>query len=611
LALRFLLEKDVMSRKLQTRGLILLGLVAVSLCGEAVFGQGRPWEGRLREGDAPRFFGPGGEGGFGRGGFGGPGGFGGFGGPGTFPGSGGFGGFGSRDRDSGDFGRSSRMLDFARRMDQDGDGMLEPSEISERARWFIEPMLRDAGQDINRPIALRQLEEIMRRRDERPGGQGSSGSSGANPGKQVSLVPGFGNEFVEEPVLGFGDDAANDSSWQSRYSPRDIERAQESLRRYDTNGNGVVERSEWQTGSWRSPDPSESDLNMDGKLTLQELAERNARREAAERASESREGGRGGDERSRFGGGFVFGGSPGGGPGGGGPFGFSFGGGNGERRGGDGGEWMTSMLRRMDQNSNGTLEPEEISERARGFVEPMLRRAGLDPTKPVSLAKFDEIRRGGSASGTSAESGSKNRSSSAKFDLRTRDRFTTAAERLPKGLPDWFTDKDVNQDGQVAMAEYSEEWTESEAMAFLALDRNGDGIITSKEALDGPLSSSNGSNYASSDSSSSASDSGTSSESTTEATPSEGATPENGGSSTEGSSSTTAASTPAANGSRSGVDQRYAKYVDGKIKEYDKNKNGSLDRDEWRDAVKDADKADKNRDGRLTWQELYDHYTKK
>jgi EF hand len=62
-------------------------------------------------------------------------------------------------------------------------------------------------------------------------------------------------------------------------------------------------------------------------------------------------------------------------------------------------------------------------------------------------------------------------------------RFKSAKERLPAGLPGWFTSKDANGDGQVEMSEYSKSWTESTAAEFKRYDRDNDGVITAEEAL--------------------------------------------------------------------------------------------------------------------------------
>jgi Ca2+-binding EF-hand superfamily protein len=62
-------------------------------------------------------------------------------------------------------------------------------------------------------------------------------------------------------------------------------------------------------------------------------------------------------------------------------------------------------------------------------------------------------------------------------------RFLTPHERLPKGLPDWFLQKDVDGDGQISMAEFASQWTPAAAAEFDRYDLNHDGIITAAECL--------------------------------------------------------------------------------------------------------------------------------
>lgn len=64
-------------------------------------------------------------------------------------------------------------------------------------------------------------------------------------------------------------------------------------------------------------------------------------------------------------------------------------------------------------------------------------------------------------------------------------RFKSPAERLPGGLPSWFTTRDTNQDGQVAMSEYSHSWNDRTAEEFCRLDLNNDGFITPAECRHG------------------------------------------------------------------------------------------------------------------------------
>jgi Ca2+-binding EF-hand superfamily protein len=64
---------------------------------------------------------------------------------------------------------------------------------------------------------------------------------------------------------------------------------------------------------------------------------------------------------------------------------------------------------------------------------------------------------------------------------------STAYDRLPIGMPDWFFERDKNQDGQLSMTEYAngQSWTELVADEFrLFLDKNNDGVATASEILD-------------------------------------------------------------------------------------------------------------------------------
>jgi Ca2+-binding EF-hand superfamily protein len=67
---------------------------------------------------------------------------------------------------------------------------------------------------------------------------------------------------------------------------------------------------------------------------------------------------------------------------------------------------------------------------------------------------------------------------------RRRDtKFFVPAGRLPAGLPAWFYAQDKDGDGQITLAEFSNEVTASSLAEFKKLDRDGDGVITTDEAL--------------------------------------------------------------------------------------------------------------------------------
>jgi Ca2+-binding EF-hand superfamily protein len=146
-----------------------------------------------------------------------------------------------------------------------------------------------------------------------------------------------------------------------------------------------------------------------------------------------------------------------------------------------------AMFARSDRNHNGVLEREEWREMR--VAQGADRNGDGRITKEELTARLVEYsgRRSRDEDRDSSRSGSSSESGSSDSNGRTRSyRFSTATERLIEGLPDWFSRYDVNRDGQVAMAEYSSYWSESKAREFLSYDRNGDGLITQREAAGGP-----------------------------------------------------------------------------------------------------------------------------
>src|SRR5690606_17286184 len=79
-------------------------------------------------------------------------------------------------------------------------------------------------------------------------------------------------------VPGFGDPA---DAAVVRVEEEDRRSADDRLRRYDRNGDGVLDRDELGRGRWPD-DPFEFDRNRDGKLTRDELAMRYAKRRVAQ-----------------------------------------------------------------------------------------------------------------------------------------------------------------------------------------------------------------------------------------------------------------------------------------------------------------------------------------
>lgn len=183
-------------------------------------------------------------------------------------------------------------------------------------------------------------------------------------------------------------------------------------------------------------------------------------------------------------------------------------------------QYAQSLFRQYDANKNGVLEREEWQQ-MRGSPEKADRNHdGLISLEELTQRELERNRlalagtsssggetgrlatsAGASSSTKSAASSSISsasslqgsrfrwRSPSSSSSARSRSgqpgrvRFLTPLERLPKGMPDWFVQKDADADGQVSMAEFATEWTDAKAAEFQKYDLNNDGIITPEECL--------------------------------------------------------------------------------------------------------------------------------
>ena len=454
-----------------------------------------------------------------------PPGFGGRGGPGGF-----FGGRGGGPGGGGDPGSDFRQR-MMERMDENRNGKLEENEVSDRARGFLEAMVRRSGKEVKYPISISDIT-----------GRGSRGS-GRDRGRdrrrndneeefEYPLVKGFGEDTMQT-AFGVNPNLLNGRiiDIEKNYDERSLSTLERTMDRYDKDGNGVLEYEEWREVSWQS-DPRDSDLDNDGRLTRAEMAERYRQRYGgssdrgrdrgrggsdrgrggSDRGRGGSDRGRGGDDRGRGGspfGGSSFGGFGRGGPGGG----FSFGGrgggppggfsgfmsraGGGDRggRGGDrgggdrgrGSSDPTERLRRLDSDGDGYIDFDRMDPRVKGFVGRMFQGMGIEAKGKVKISdvakKITRARGGGGGSEEAETPGSSRTDGADRFD---GDYSFRQEKREAKGMPRWWEDRDANADGQVSMAEYftsrSASRRREELRDFEKLDLNRDGIITPSEA---------------------------------------------------------------------------------------------------------------------------------
>jgi len=280
-------------------------------------------------------------------------------------------------------------------------------------------------------------------------------------------VPGFGEK---ETVPGFGEV----ETLEDRYEQKVLDYVDgRMLGRYDTNKNGQLDPEEFGRVHW-SDSPKQDDKDSDGCLTREELAGRTARRwgsgkkppkknstvpgfgveadQAPSRSSASLE--------------RLY-----------------------ERKVLD--YVDQRILRYYDKNHNKILEPAEITKVRWGDDWKQDDKDGNGRLTREELAarmarRWKWGKKGASSSSTAQKPSESKSINWGKDDDRKSYRFRTATERLPKGLPDWFAEKDADGDGQVSMSEFSSKWSDSTVEEFRRHDRNDDGVITPKEALSTP-----------------------------------------------------------------------------------------------------------------------------
>lgn len=440
--------------------------------------------------------------------------------------------------------------DFLRRIDENGNGMIDPQELEGRMGGFIRRMAENNPRlDLSRPIPLDRLtEEFGRMREERsrssgggppgggppggmspwgggpPGGMmpwgggppgGTSpwggggrssgdrggGDRGSTPGQQGSsygprtttvkpLVPAFGVETVSTPPPGFG---AEGELFTIVITEDDRREAERAFRYYDRNHDGKVDAEEMRNNRYGTDLPM-YDRNRDGVITMSEMEYRYARLRM-ENVQDSRN--RGGERREGD-----------------------------RRRGGDANE-----------------------------------RDGDDRAGDGEVAEVRSYRR------------------------------SSPLERLPAGLPDWFARDDADSDGQIAMHEFSTAWTDAVLAEFLQFDLNGDGLITPTECL---AAKDNGAVRGGSIGISSGA---------TPATTVAVASPAAADSGADNSAAATESSaTPAASDLK--IDARYMEYFRKVLAKYDANTDGELTANEWASMSKDPTPADTDGNGRITLEEF-------
>jgi len=258
-------------------------------------------------------------------------------------------------------------------------------------------------------------------------------------------------------------------------------------------------------------------------------------------------------------------------------------------------------MRRYDRDRDGLLDGREISRgRFRGNEMAFDQNADGKLSERELAIRAAVRRQEDSSDDEDREQSDRNRqdesTASAEVDFGGRRSYRVFGPETPEGLPTFFRERDLDQDGQLVMSEYTSEWNQQRVEEFYTWDANRDGVITLAEvrrgvdqgavASDAPA----GSIASSTASTSSArADRGSVSGGTTSQQRS------GGGASTMSADTEPADVEP--------PDARTLQYAQRILGRYDTNGDGALSATEWKSMPLSPAEADRDGDGRVTVQE--------
>ncbi|MGI8982580.1 MAG: hypothetical protein ACR2FY_25390 [Pirellulaceae bacterium] len=267
-------------------------------------------------------------------------------------------------------------------------------------------------------------------------------------------------------------------------------------------------------------------------------------------------------------------------------------------------------LKRMDENNNGKIEPNEISGRSRSFVEKAAERARLDPREampidrllPAMQAVSEEYRKQQEASSPNSSSTKTGSSSSAP---KPSSGFGTPAAGSSPATSSSGFGAPSSRAGSIISLEAKFEQSVIEYVngdLLRRLDKNGDGSLDSVEWKANTWSKPPEDSDLNKDGKLSRE------ELCIRISKSRGIPIKGETASTSPGSSSSSSGPPGGMSvtisSGSGDKDKVKKYAEGLLKQHDRNKDGMLQRDEWKELKTEHQGADTNSDGTITLAEL-------
>jgi Ca2+-binding EF-hand superfamily protein len=254
------------------------------------------------------------------------------------------------------------------------------------------------------------------------------------------------------------------------------------------------------------------------------------------------------------------------------------------------------ILRRYDRNNDGSVSGDEISSRwagnpldfdRNGDKKLTLNELSIRAARRRVVESSPQVRslRGDDRDRERQERERREKAAkpSEPIDVyKGRKSYLANAAKLPDGLPGWFATRDKNNDHQVEMSEYSDNWSNEIVEEFLKFDTNGDGVITTHECVKAVEAGVSASNAVASNG---AASSPTASPKMIVAAP----------------TSPTAAASPTVSSKLPVVaDEKIMAIAEKIVKRNDTNGDGVLTANEWSKMFFDIKPADADQDGRIT-----------
>ncbi|MEW4453567.1 proprotein convertase P-domain-containing protein [Bremerella sp. JC817] len=320
--------------------------------------------------------------------------------------------------------------EWIHRIDRDNNGFVEPDEISDRSRRYLEEFAVPYGLSLSRPNSVKKLEQAARLHAQRQqNGDTPAAVTGVDsptmrefgPPADKPLLPEFGLAEVKYP-----------------YTLADLEEVEQQLRRYDRDRDGRLSPEEIERGRWSGHPPLDTDFDHDGYLTHLELAQRYAKRRIEAQSTvrslgsrlppsteDRRDDRQDWRDRMRAG----------------------------SSRNGDRGSasLADSLMERYDFNRNDQLDPQEMS------------------SIGITISKVDYDRNGSI--------------DKEEFARYLNEALEREASQRQEAIPTWFFERDQDGDKQILMSEFTDQWDQEKLDEFASYDHNQDGMITIDEVL--------------------------------------------------------------------------------------------------------------------------------